>query len=152
MSACKSKSTTRPTRNACQNERRPGHRHGLTKTSVILLTSVAAVVSLLLGLALRSDLSKAAERRSMWERQQTLEEASGRRWWAINFYATTVYEPGDFPKEGYFREDGTPWTPEGGGACFDAKRNLLQPHLDLDPEADRGPFGLGFIGPSPAFR
>lgn len=40
-----------------------------------------------------------------------------RRWWALQFYEVTVYEPGDFPKAGYYRGDGTLWTPEEGGAC-----------------------------------
>ena len=56
-----------------------------------------------------------------------------RRWLLRQFYASTIYKQGSFPRAGFYHADGTPWTPEVGGPCFDALRRRRRPERDFDP-------------------
>ena len=50
-----------------------------------------------------------------------------KRWRVKRFYARTIYKPGSFPRKGFNQADGTPWTPEVGGPCYDEQRNRIHP-------------------------
>lgn len=109
---------------------------GLACITILLISSVC-FVSHEVAKTQADTPTRLESMREQEQQDHELQQEIEQRWWAIEFYADTNFEPGDFPKEGYYTEAGTLWTPEVGGPCFDQTRRQIlfkRKYVKLDPD------------------